>query len=85
MLGQAEQKGDIKAALAAIREIRATLELLAEMVGRLDRKPTLNLWLSAEWAAVRAALLGVLWAYPEVRAVVAERLLALEAGDGARH
>ena len=85
LLERAEKEGDIKAAFTGIREIRSTIELLAEMAGKLDRKPTVNLWLSAEWAAVRAALLAVLWAYPEVRVVVAERLLALEAGDETRH
>ena len=82
LLGQAEQKGDVKAALAAIREIRATLELLAEMAGKLDRKPTVNLLLAPEWLAVRAALLTALLAYPEARAAVAQSLLALEAGNG---
>ena len=82
LLEQAEKAGDIKAALAAIREVRATLELLGEMAGKLDRKPTVNLLLAPEWLAVRAALLTALLAYPEARAAVAERLLALEAGNG---
>lgn len=60
LLEQAEKAGDTRAAFTGIREIRSTLELLAELVGKLDRKPTLNLWISAEWLTVRAAILDAL-------------------------
>ena len=82
LLERAEQAGDIKAAFTGIREIRSTIELLAEMAGKLDRKPTVNLWLAPEWLAVRAAMLSALMAYPEARVAVAQSLLALEAGNG---
>ena len=81
LLERAEQAGDIKAAFTGIREIRSTIELLAEMAGKLDRKPTVNLWLAPEWLAVRAAMLSALMAYPEARVAVAQSLLALEAGN----
>ena len=82
LLEQAEKAGDIKAALAAIREVRATLELLGEMAGKLDRKPVVNLLLTSEWLSVRSVLFGALLAYPAARAAVAQSLLALEAGNG---
>ena len=66
LLDRAEKEGDIK----------------AEMAGKLDRKPVVNLLLTPEWLTVRAALLGTLLAYPEARVAVAQSLLALEAGNG---
>ncbi len=66
----AERQGDLRTALAGIREARACLELLLEVEGELDRRPTVNLLAVPEWLTVRSALL-------EARGAVAERLLAL--------
>jgi hypothetical protein len=74
----AEKAGDLRTALAGIREARACVELLAEMVQAIDRRPTLNLLVAPEWLATRAALLEALGPYPEARGAVAARLLALE-------
>ena len=79
LLLAAERAGDYRTALAGVREARGCLELLAEVEGELDRRPTLNLTLSAEWLGVRAVLLEALRPYPEARVAVAGRLRALEA------
>ena len=73
----AEAQGDLRTALAGIREARACLELLLEVEGELDRRPTVNLLAVPEWLTVRSALLEALSPYPEARGAVAERLLAL--------
>ncbi len=78
----ARSKGDVRTALAGIREIRSTLELLAEVAGRLDRRPQVNLLVSPEWLLVRSTLLDALRGYPEARLAVVECLLALESGNG---
>ena len=75
----AEKSGDLRTALAGIREARACLELLAEMSQQLDRRPVVNLTISAEWLAVRAELLDALRPHPEARQAVASRLAALGA------
>jgi hypothetical protein len=75
----AEKAGDLRTALAGIREARACLELLAELAQAIDRRPTVNLLVAPEWLAVRSALLEVLRAYPEARTAVAARLAVLEA------
>ena len=78
LLLAAERAGDIRTALAGVREARACLELLAELEGELDRRPVVNLLIAPEWLSVRAALFVALAPYPEARAAVADRLLALE-------
>lgn len=72
-----------KVAVAAIAQARQNLELLAELLGELAHQPTVNVLISAEWVTVRSAVLDALLAFPEARAAVSARLLALEAGgDG---
>lgn len=74
----AERAGDLRTALAGVREARACLELLAELGQQLDRRPTVNLLIAPEWLQARSALIDALQPYPEARAAVARALLALE-------
>jgi len=80
LLNQAEQAGRLGTAVMAIREARANIELIAELVHELDRRPVVNLWMSSEWQQLRAVLLGALGPFPEARTAVAETLIALGAG-----
>jgi len=80
LLLKAEAAGDIRTALAGIREARGCLELLAKLLGELDERPTVNVLVAPEWLAVRAALLDALSPYPDARAAVSGRLVALGAG-----
>jgi hypothetical protein len=80
ILGKAENAGELRTALGAIREARGNLELLAKLLGELDERPQVNILLSPEWIAVRAVVLEPLAPYPEARAAVAGRLLQLEGG-----
>ena len=83
LLEAAESEGRVSAALAAVRERRGLLELLGKASGELDTRPqvTVNLLASPEWLSIREALFGALQTYPEARAVVAGRLLELEAAS----
>jgi len=81
LLLQAEAAGDIRTALAGVREARACLELLGEMEGEIDRRPIVNILVAPEWVAVRSALMAALMPYPAARAAVADRLVALGAGS----
>ena len=80
LLANAETAGDIRTALAGVREARATLELLAELEGELDRRQTVNVLVAPEWIVVRSAVLDALAPYPDARAAVSDRLVALGAG-----
>jgi hypothetical protein len=78
ILATAEAQGDLRTALAAIREARGNLELLAKLLGELDERPQVNIVLAPEWLAIRAAIMAALAVYPEARQAVVERLASAE-------
>jgi hypothetical protein len=80
ILGRAEEAGDLRTALGAIREARGNLELLAKLLGELDERPVTNILVSAEWVSVRTAMMEALGPFQQARVAVAERLSELEAG-----
>jgi len=80
LLLAAERSGDYRAALAGIREARATIELLLEVEERIDRRPVINLLISPEWLATRGTIIRALDAHPEAKQAV---VLALSASGGA--
>jgi hypothetical protein len=78
LLDKAEEAGELRTALGAIREARDNLELRAKLLGELDERPLTNVLLSAEWVSVRTAMMEALGPYPQARVAVAERLWELE-------
>ncbi len=78
ILNKAEEAGELRTALGAIREARGNLELLAKLLGELDERPSVNVLVSAEWVMVRTAMMEALGPYPQARVAVAERLSELE-------
>jgi hypothetical protein len=77
ILDRAEEAGELRTALSAIREARGNLELLAKLLGDLDERPVTNVLVSAEWVTVRTAMMEALSPYPQARLAVAERLSGL--------
>lgn len=75
LLLQAEKAGDIRTALAGVREARATLELLARLEGELPNQQ-INIVLSPEWTQLRAVILTAVAPYPDARTAI---VAALEA------
>ena len=71
----------VRSAISANREARGTLELLAELEGKLERRAQTTIILSPEWPRVYGALLAALQSHPAARIAVAERLHAIGAGD----
>jgi hypothetical protein len=78
ILSASEEAGELRTALAAIREARGNLELLAKLLGELNDSPTVNVLVSPLWVEIRTVLLETLGPYPEARSAVAGRLLELE-------
>ncbi len=78
ILDTAEADGQLMPALAAIREARSCLELLAKLLGELSDAPQVNLIVSPEWHQVRAVLLAALQPFPEARAAVALQLTTVD-------
>ena len=81
LLMKAEAAGDLRTALAGVREARGCVELLAKLLGELKEGPTINVTVSPAWVLVRGAIVAALAPFPEARAVVAGELARLEAGD----
>lgn len=79
-LDAAEQVGDLRAMMTAVRETRRNLEFLARLLGRIEERPRVSLLELPEWDRLREALFEALRPYPEVRIAVAERLAALSSG-----
>jgi hypothetical protein len=78
ILEAAEHTHQHRTALAAIREARSNLELLAKLLGELDDRPQINALISPEWLELRAVIVGALEPHPAaLRAVVG----ALEGAD----
>jgi hypothetical protein len=77
ILDQAEEAGELRTALGAIREARGNLELLAKLLGELSDQPQVNVLVSPEWLELRAVIVTALEPHPQaLRAVVG----ALESG-----
>ena len=80
ILDMAEEAGELRTALSAIREARGNLELLAKLLGELDERPVVNLNVSPEWLELRAVIVTALEPHPEALGAVVG---ALEGADGA--
>jgi hypothetical protein len=82
VLDRAEDGEKATLVLAATRELRMLVELLAKLRGELDERPltAVNLITNPDWLAVRAAVIDALQPYPEAGAAVASRLLLMESG-----
>jgi len=83
LLLQAERAGDYRTALTGIREARACVELLLEVEGELDRRPIVNVTVSAEWLTIRMTLLDALQTHPEARHAVVTALGKADASAAA--
>jgi hypothetical protein len=81
ILDKAEEAGELRTALGAIREARGNLELLAKLLGELSDQPQVNVLISPEWLQLRAVIVTALEPHPEARGAV---LRALEGGGNGR-
>ena len=74
ILSKAEMSGDLRTALAAIRELRGTIELLARVTGELQETTQVNVLVSPEYLELRTLILRTLAPYPEARMAIASAL-----------
>ncbi len=88
IIGKAVSGADWRTALMAVREAsnanreaRSNLELLGELLGELNRNPTVNIHLSAEWVRIQTVLYRALAPYPEAGASVVQALQEIERAD----
>lgn len=69
ILDKAEDAGELRTALGAIREARGNLELLAKLLGELDERPV-NVLISPEWLELRAVIITALAPHQEAKGAV---------------
>lgn len=74
ILDRADEAGDLKTALAAIREARSNLELLGKLAGELQQEGTINVTVSPEWLTLRAVVIAALTPYPDAARAVSKAL-----------
>jgi hypothetical protein len=74
LLLQAEKAGDLKTALAGVRESRGCIELLAKLMGELDERPQFNVIINPQWIELRAVIVQALEPYPDAGKAVAAAL-----------
>jgi hypothetical protein len=74
ILEATEETHEHRTALAAIREARSNLELLARLLGELDDRPVVNLTISPEWLELRAVIVAALEPYSDARESVLRAL-----------
>jgi hypothetical protein len=70
-------------ALAAAKELRASLETVGRITGELDERPTtvINLATSEEWLRTREVIVAALRPYPEASTAVIAALAPLQAAS----
>ncbi len=73
ILEAAEHTGELRTALAAIREARGNLELVGRITKELDERPV-NVLVSPEWLELRAVIVAALAPHPEARVAVLDAI-----------
>lgn len=74
LLNQAEESGDLRTALAGIKEARGCIELLARIDGQLDERTQVKITLSPQWIELRTLIINALEPYPAARQAVTDAL-----------
>jgi hypothetical protein len=69
-LAKAESSDNLFATFRGISEMRRNLELIGEVTKELNRAPTLNLQLNAEWIEIRTGIMQALEPFPHARGAV---------------
>ncbi|MGV8123968.1 MAG: hypothetical protein AB2L14_29815 [Candidatus Xenobiia bacterium LiM19] len=71
---KADEAGDLRTALQAIKESRGNLELMGKLLGELQDGVTINLYNHPVWIDLRAVILAALEPYPEAKGALIDAL-----------
>jgi hypothetical protein len=77
VLRDARVAGDGRLVLLAVDRVQKQIELQARLIGQIDERPTITIWLSAEWQTIERTLVEALAPHPQARLAVVDRLQAL--------
>jgi hypothetical protein len=75
LLDKSERQGKLGVSVAALRELRGIVELLARVTGELETGVVVNVLASPEWSGVQRRLLVALEPFPDAKVAAARALL----------
>jgi hypothetical protein len=81
ILEDARNGGEPSLALKAIDRIHRQVELQAKLLGEIDQRPQVNLYLTPEWLELRTLIVGALEPHPQAQEAI---IMALEEANDAR-
>jgi hypothetical protein len=81
VLEEARDGGDPATALRAIDRIQRQIELQAKLLGNIDERPAVNLYISTEWLELRALIVSALKPHPDARSSVLRALEGAASGN----
>ena len=81
ILEEARGAGESDLALKAIDRIHRQVELQAKLLGEIDQRPQINLYLTPEWLELRTLIVGALEPHPQAQEAI---IMALEEANDAR-
>jgi hypothetical protein len=82
IVDEAQLDGDRSGAIAALRELRGWLDLLAKRAADMGDAPQVNLRVTREWLTMRSLIDQALEPYPDAKAAVADVILDSEEASG---
>jgi hypothetical protein len=82
IVDQAQLEGDLRAATAALREVRGSLELLAKLASAMHERPQVNISITPEWQTMRAMIVEALDPHPDAKHAVVNLILNTEEASG---
>jgi len=74
ILEEAAEAGDLKTAIAGIREARACIETLARIEGQLSDAPQINILINPMWIQLKTVIVSALRPHPEALEAVLNAL-----------
>jgi len=80
LLDACEDAKDLKSCIGLLRELREQIRLSGELEGKIKLNVAMSIYDSPQWREVGIALAEILAPHPELKRLVADRLLILAKG-----
>jgi hypothetical protein len=75
IVDEAQYDGDRRGAISALREVRSSLVMLANLAGALQDRPNVNILITPEWRALRSLIVETLEPYPDAKQAFVDLIL----------
>ncbi len=78
LLAKAEKEGDVRTALAGVREAANCLQLMAKLAGQIDESATINVTFAPQFLLLQKTIIRALAPHPEALRAVQGAFVLLE-------